>query len=479
MPGFVVSIVRGSTGFLTALLLFWGVGALAGSHALDLYSPMNREPVWRACLERLPFSLELFALALIVTLALSLVLACAYALSARFLRPAIPAGAIVLGSIPFFWLALAAMMDVGREFMLSACLVAMVMVVVVADAWTKRGAPADRPLRWGEVVIDCLRAIASRFPEIVAAQLLVEIVFAWPGLGRLFWNGLTQGDLSAPWAIVLFVSFVTLAVRYTLRAASPERPRQLAVRRAIVVGALGVAALISWLLVRLAVPDPHAIDLAHWTGSALPPCFVDARICGGHVLGTDQLGRDLLARLVAGARPTLGFSFVAAVIASFVVAAVFELMRRVPPFLGQTLVGLADGVSSALPWPLLLVISSAFFGLGWSARNAIPLVVAAAALRSATLIRDGNAAPGIQIVLTSFAFQWAGLMLLLATVDFFGFGLQPPASSWGGMLGGAQLSFLDAWWVAVFPAVCLFLAAMSIRFAGSYISRMPIAPHGP
>jgi peptide/nickel transport system permease protein len=56
---------------------------------------------------------------------------------------------------------------------------------------------------------------------------------------------------------------------------------------------------------KLAPYDPNAIDNVHWIGNPLPPCFQDAAQCGGHLLGSDEDGRDELARLIFGARISL------------------------------------------------------------------------------------------------------------------------------------------------------------------------------
>src|ERR1700693_1237928 len=58
----------------------------------------------------------------------------------------------------------------------------------------------------------------------------------------------------------------------------------------------------------------NAIDQAHWQGYPMPPCFLDAKLCGGHVLGTDENGRDMLARLMVGARLSLGVTLLAAIL---------------------------------------------------------------------------------------------------------------------------------------------------------------------
>ncbi len=57
----------------------------------------------------------------------------------------------------------------------------------------------------------------------------------------------------------------------------------------------------------------NTIDNLHWTGYPIPPCFVNATTCGGHLFGTDEVGRDVLARLIVGARSSLGMSLAGAV----------------------------------------------------------------------------------------------------------------------------------------------------------------------
>ena len=67
--------------------------------------------------------------------------------------------------------------------------------------------------------------------------------------------------------------------------------------------------------------DPNGIDQVHWIGNPLPPCFQDAHQCGGHVLGSDENGRDELARLIFGARISLTVG-VAAVIMELIIGTI-------------------------------------------------------------------------------------------------------------------------------------------------------------
>lgn len=80
------------------------------------------------------------------------------------------------------------------------------------------------------------------------------------------------------------------------------RKHKLAMAGAIV---LLLMVLVAVFAHQFAPQDPNAIDEVHWQGNPLPPCFQDAVACGGHSLGTDENGRDLLSRLMFGARISL------------------------------------------------------------------------------------------------------------------------------------------------------------------------------
>src|SRR5215469_14130751 len=92
------------------------------------------------------------------------------------------------------------------------------------------------------------------------------------------------------------------------------------------------------------------IDNIHWIGSPLPPCFVDAKACGGHVLGTDEIGRDMLTRLIVGARTTLIVSLCALVCAGIFASGLAMLALRVQ-FAKMAVSRIADAISSISPWP--------------------------------------------------------------------------------------------------------------------------------
>lgn len=435
-----------------AVLLWILLGKAIGRGALSGYSRAADEPVWRAVLHGCIPSLELFAVALFIAVVIALVcmLAARWPAAARLGSIA----TIVLDSIPLFWLAVLApllvMHATGRQYdfgwtnaIVPACLVAISMLGAIAQ---KRMSGVMSPLR----------AIARHLPDILAAQMFVEIVFAWPGLGRLFWN--SSDDFALSWAVLLIVALVAVAAR-SGETSAQARGNPDGLRRRVLIVGIAAAGVVTLMSIAIAfAPDPLAIDNVHWVGEPLPPCFVNVQTCGGHLLGTDEVGRDLLGRLLTGAKATLGFSFVAAIIASLVSFAAAWLGHR-SRTADAVLAVIGDAVSSFPAWPALVILSATL--LGHARTWLYPSLVIASGIMLAARLRSGVAA---------FAFQWASIMLILATVDLFGMGVQPPTSSWGNILANMQANATIAWWAAVFPGVCLFVAALALRSAGTYVN---------
>src|SRR6185312_2223072 len=190
----------------------------------------------------------------------------------------------------------------------------------------------------------------------------------------------------------------------------------------------------------------------------------------GHPLGTDQLGRDLLSRVLYGARVALFIGLCCA------------LLMRV-----------AD-VQLSFPFILLALTINAIVGLGL--RNIIvslsvagwvvyarvvrgevlsvkqrEFVHAAQALgvgRARVLFRHvlPNVAPSIVIVAS---LQFAQFIVAEAAISFLGFGVQPPTPAWGSMLSESRDYLYVAWWLAAFPGAALALTALGINLVGDWL----------
>ena len=252
---------------------------------------------------------------------------------------------------------------------------------------------------------------------------------------------------------------------------------------------LGLLLTLAALLAAVAAPwlsaqDPLRADFA---ASLKPPGTP------GHPLGTDQLGRDLLARVLHGARLAL-FIGVCTVLVTAVVGGLLGLVAGfVERWPSVILMRLAD-VQLSFPFILLALTINAIVGLGL--RNIIvslsaagwvvyarvvrgevlsvkqrDFVHAAAALgvgRGRLLFRHvlPNVAPSIAIVAS---LQFSQFIVAEAAISFLGFGVQPPTPAWGSMLSESRDFLYVAWWLAAFPGAALALTALGVNLLGDWL----------
>lgn len=209
-----------------------------------------------------------------------------------------------------------------------------------------------------------------------------------------------------------------------------------------------------------------------------------------HVLGTDHLGRDVLARMLFGARISLTVGFVAvgiAVTIGIVVGAVAGhfggwvdnfLMRLVDIvicfprfFLILTVVAL---VKPSL-WNIIIVLGvTGWTGTARLIRGEIlslrerDFVQAARALGAdAMRIIFRHLVPNsLTPVLVSATLGVAGAILTEAGLSFLGFGVQPPQATWGNILTEGRLYIFDAWWLTVFPGLAILVTVLAFNLVG-------------
>jgi peptide/nickel transport system permease protein len=252
---------------------------------------------------------------------------------------------------------------------------------------------------------------------------------------------------------------------------------------------LGLALTVAALLAALAAPwlTPHDPLRADFVASLRPPGTA------GHPLGTDQLGRDLLARVLHGARLAL-FIGVCTVLVTAVVGGLLGLVAGfVERWPSALLMRIAD-VQLSFPFILLALTINAIVGLGL--RNIIlslsaagwvvyarvvrgevlsvkqrDFVQAAAALgvgRARLLFRHvlPNVAPSIVVVAS---LQFSQFIVAEAAISFLGFGIQPPTPAWGSMLSESRDFLFVAWWLAAFPGAALALTALGVNLLGDWL----------
>ena len=246
---------------------------------------------------------------------------------------------------------------------------------------------------------------------------------------------------------------------------------------------VGAVIALAWLVVSIFAPyiAPHD-PLAQ----IFPPSQSPS---GAHLFGTDELGRDVLSRVIYGSRVSMPIALLLVSLAALIgslIGAVAGYFR-----------GLVDGVSMrlvdlvfAFPAIILAMVVAAVLGRGLqNAALAIVVVAWPAYARVVrglvlsvgdseyvestrllgssarrTLFRDvlPNVAGPVLVLAT---LDLANAMLLLAGLSFLGLGAQPPHAEWGSMVAeGAQ--YFQWWWIGTFPGLAIFTAVVAFNFLG-------------
>ena len=272
---------------------------------------------------------------------------------------------------------------------------------------------------------------------------------------------------------------VAVAPRVRTRRRTLARLR----RRPLAVAGLVVASL--FVLMALFAPLIAPYDPAATNFSA-----VLQGPSAAHIMGTDDLGRDVFSRVVFGARASLEAGVLATLLA-LVVAVPLGLMAGYYRGWWDPVISRVSDVMLAFPFLIVAVGMAAIFGP--SLRNvvvalgvaAIPWVIRvtrgeALALREQEFVRAAvaNGAGDRTILARHMLPNMAGVLLVQATVwipqaiigeavlSFLGLGVQPPTPSWGSMLSAAQpFISIDAW-LAVWPGLAIFLATLSFNLLG-------------
>lgn len=260
------------------------------------------------------------------------------------------------------------------------------------------------------------------------------------------------------------------------------RPRQSSSRRRIAIAAsvLALLALAAGLGPILYGADPNALDLAR---AGVPPG-------PGHPLGTDESGRDVLGRLLAGGRVSLAVGFAAVACSALLGvslgslaglggrrldAAVMRLtdaMMAIPAlFLIITTLALAGTSVTGL---VLAIGGTSWMGLARLVRAELmsireqAYVEAARALGARPLrLLLRHALPHLlPTLMVNVTFGVGTAILMESALSFIGLGIQPPAASWGNMLTNAQAYLYASPWLAVYPGLLILVTVVAVNMLG-------------
>ncbi len=278
--------------------------------------------------------------------------------------------------------------------------------------------------------------------------------------------------------------------------ASPTRPvageRSLRRLWRVKWGLAAALLLLVIVVVALAAPliapySPVEVDIEHRLG---PPAWME----GGktdHWLGTDQIGRDLLSRMIYGGRVSL----LIGVSAVLVAASIGVLLGLGAGYFGsRTDWIIMTLINIMLTFPFVLLALAVIAVLGPSLVNMVivlgvtgwPLyarVIRAEtmAIRERDFITAGRALgmshvriifrqilPNlISVIVVIATLQVASVIILESFLSFLGLGVQPPTPAWGNMLGEGRVYMLNSWWIAAFPGAAIFVTTLAINLMGN------------
>lgn len=279
---------------------------------------------------------------------------------------------------------------------------------------------------------------------------------------------------------------VLLAPTFWPGSRSVRLPR-VRIRTAIAIVVLGLAALIALTANVIAPKDPaqaillDTLRAPQWLG-------------GDYILGTDQIGRDILSRLLFGMRT----SFVVGVGAVVISAGIGIVLGVIAGFAGSAfdwlIMRLVD-FQMSIPGILLVLVLAFIIGpglattvivlgiAGWvqyarMSRAEIRIVQQQQYMVAARAIGAGplrlilrHTLPNIANTLVVLAvLQFGQAMILEASVSFLGFGVQSPGSSLGLMVADGRTFMNVAWWMLVFPAAAIFVIVLAANIVGDSLS---------
>jgi peptide/nickel transport system permease protein len=253
-------------------------------------------------------------------------------------------------------------------------------------------------------------------------------------------------------------------------------------------GALGAAIVAAALLCSTFAPvlAPYNPTLAQFAVTLRPPT-------PAHPFGTDQLGRDVLSRVIFGARISLLVGAVTVFVAGMIGCGLGLLAGYLGGWLDAAVMRLAD-VQLSFPFILLALTINAVLGAGlrnivlslavagWPLyvrvvrgeilalrhRDYVQAAVATGAGSARVMWRHvlPNVATPIIIVST---LQVSQFIIAEATISFLGFGIQPPTAAWGTMVSDGRNYIFFAWWLSAFPGAALALTALGVNLLGDWL----------
>lgn len=269
------------------------------------------------------------------------------------------------------------------------------------------------------------------------------------------------------------------------------KPRPTIRWSATALSGLGILLLVVLMAILAPIIAPHEPNRTDLAINFRPPLLLGGT--SEYVLGTDHLGRDVLSRLLYGAQVSVMVGIFAVLISGFVGV----LLGLVAGFYGRWIDDLLMRlVDILLAFPFILLAIVVMVAVGGNLLNVILLLAFtrwvdySRVVRAETLAmkerefilaaRATGADNGLLIrrhilpnvftpVIVMATFSVAQMIVAEASLSFLGVGIQPPTSTWGGMLADARLYLRSAWWLATLPGLAIMLTVLAANLVGDWV----------
>jgi peptide/nickel transport system permease protein len=251
--------------------------------------------------------------------------------------------------------------------------------------------------------------------------------------------------------------------------------------------------LIAMIIIGFSAPliAPHDHQKINLLTRLLPPVWMDGGSTS-YILGTDDLGRDNLSRLFYSIRMSLLVAILGTLICAVIGSTIGFVAAHFRGIVDEVVMMLVD-FQASLPYMILALAVIAFFDnniflfigimgmYGWEmyARFARGLALAAQEQGYVVAVRTFGASP-VRIylrhilpnvgntLLVNMTLNFPKLIMLETSLSFLGLGIQPPNTSLGNLVGFGRDHILTAWWLAVIPAITIFLTTLSMSILGDW-----------
>ena len=257
-------------------------------------------------------------------------------------------------------------------------------------------------------------------------------------------------------------------------------------------GMIGLAIVVASVMIALFAPliaptDPTQMNLQ---ARLTPPAW---SLFERYPLGTDQLGRDILSRILMGSRITLLVAAIAVLVGGTLGITLGLCAGYFGGWTDRIIMRLADVQLSV---PLMLFALIVIAALGASLTNLIAVLALTGWTRYARVVRGevlslrerefvlmarAAGARGPRIIfwhilpnvmtaaIVVATLELARVVILESALSFLGFGVQPPDASWGRMLADGRGYIVSAWWLSTFPGIAIVLVVLGVNLLGDWM----------